>query len=244
MASAGRSARREYERRTANDNTHRHERWPLKVALVVGIPVLVYLGIRFLVAQVMPDSESIETLGLTFAALTALALLTYWWGPKHTTQAWRKGSDGEILTERHLQRLPEQFVCLHDRRMPGSRANIDHLVIGPTGIFTVETKNFDAKVEVGRNTVKKKGRSMDAVVTQAAGQATAVQALLGVPVRPLVCIQTGTVSHSMFSKPSLRGVRFCAGRNLVKTIRSYGPELSDDEVSRLAALADRELRPA
>lgn len=51
--------------------------------------------------------------------------------------------------------------------MPGSRANINHVVIGPTGVFTVKTKNYSSDVIVRRGEVRHAGRSMDKVVQQA-----------------------------------------------------------------------------
>jgi hypothetical protein len=40
---------------------------------------------------------------------------------------------------------------LHDCLIPGSRANIDHIAVGPTGIFTIETKNYAGTVRVRRS---------------------------------------------------------------------------------------------
>lgn len=37
---------------------------------------------------------------------------------------------------------------LHDRTNPGSRANIDHLAVTPSGVFTIETKRYAGRVEV------------------------------------------------------------------------------------------------
>ena len=35
---------------------------------------------------------------------------------------------------------------LHDRRIPGSRANIDHIAIGPGGVTVIDAKNYQGKV--------------------------------------------------------------------------------------------------
>ena len=57
--------------------------------------------------------------------------------------AWRKGAVGERRTGRLLRPLETQgYVVLHDRALPGSRANADHLVIGPHGVLVVDTKNW------------------------------------------------------------------------------------------------------
>ncbi|MFC5500681.1 nuclease-related domain-containing protein [Lysinimonas soli] len=31
---------------------------------------------------------------------------------------------------------------LHDRRIPGSKANIDHIAIGPRGVFVIDAKHY------------------------------------------------------------------------------------------------------
>ena len=41
----------------------------------------------------------------------------------------------------------EGFAVLHDRRIPGTRANIDHIVVSPAGVFVVDTKNWSGRVE-------------------------------------------------------------------------------------------------
>ena len=46
-------------------------------------------------------------------------------------EAWETGSAGEEHTAAQLTRLPPSFFVLHDLHVPGSDANIDHLVVGP-----------------------------------------------------------------------------------------------------------------
>jgi hypothetical protein len=36
---------------------------------------------------------------------------------------------------------------LHDRRIPGSRGNIDHIVVAPWGVFVIDAKNYEGRVE-------------------------------------------------------------------------------------------------
>jgi hypothetical protein len=57
--------------------------------------------------------------------------------------AWRKGAHGERRTARRLRRLTRRgYVAFHVLSMPGSRANIDHLLIGPTGVFVIDSKQY------------------------------------------------------------------------------------------------------
>jgi hypothetical protein len=41
----------------------------------------------------------------------------------------------------------EGIAALHDRRIPGSKANIDHIAISPAGLFVVDPKNYRGRVE-------------------------------------------------------------------------------------------------
>ena len=60
-----------------------------------------------------------------------------------STRAWSSGADGEQALGGMLERIagPELRV-LHDRRSPRTKANIDHLVICPSGVFVVDSKRY------------------------------------------------------------------------------------------------------
>jgi hypothetical protein len=57
---------------------------------------------------------------------------------------WRQGAAAERRTGRHLARLdPAYFHVLHDRALPeASRANLDHLVVGLTGVYAVVSRRW------------------------------------------------------------------------------------------------------
>jgi hypothetical protein len=63
--------------------------------------------------------------------------------------AWRRGGEGEQRLGRRLDALVEtgRVEALHDRARPGSRANLDHLVVGPSGVFVIDAKRYRGKVE-------------------------------------------------------------------------------------------------
>lgn len=57
--------------------------------------------------------------------------------------SWIKGDIGERITTNHLKKLPEKdYVIFDDVKLPESHGNIDHIVVGKTGIFVIETKNY------------------------------------------------------------------------------------------------------
>jgi hypothetical protein len=81
-------------------------------------------------------------LGLVLGAVAAVAA---GWGlrfkPSPDAVAWRRGAAGERRTARLLDPLQwHGWVVLHDLAVPGSRANVDHLVIGPGGVFVIDSK--------------------------------------------------------------------------------------------------------
>lgn len=65
-----------------------------------------------------------------------------------STKAWAQGAAGEERVAKVLaDRLSERAVLLHDRKVPGTKGNIDHLVIAATGVWIVDAKQYRGKVE-------------------------------------------------------------------------------------------------
>lgn len=61
---------------------------------------------------------------------------------------WRKGAEGERIVSNFLNKLPVGYFVFNDVMLPDGRGNIDHVVIGPNGIFVIETKNFSGNYVV------------------------------------------------------------------------------------------------
>jgi hypothetical protein len=62
---------------------------------------------------------------------------------KHETDRmkWRKGALGEYEVGAELERLPDDYLVFNDINTE-EFGNFDHIVVGPKGIFAVETKNW------------------------------------------------------------------------------------------------------
>ena len=58
--------------------------------------------------------------------------------------SYRKGTAGEAFIGNVLQRLPDEYYVINDLSTP--YGNLDHVVIGPTGIFVIDTKNWKGTV--------------------------------------------------------------------------------------------------
>jgi hypothetical protein len=160
-----------------------------------------------------------------------------------TTTAWETGALGEERTGQILRSLEaEGFRAIHDRLIPGSRANIDHIVVGPTGVFVVETKSYTGKLSVRRGEVWVAGRRKTGILSQAKREAAAVAAVVSpVPVTPLICVHRADLG---WFKVEVEGIRIVGPREMVKLLRKAPVQLAPNQVAWLADRLERTLRPA
>jgi hypothetical protein len=140
---------------------------------------------------------------------------------------------------------------LHDRRIPGTRANIDHLVVAPCGVYVVDAKHYRGAIRwhnkgsAFRPDVRLyvKGRDRTNLVVSMQQQASTVARLLPAetPIVPVLCF---VLSDWGLLQRSFRvdGVLVTWPRNLAKRIRPDGPLLG--ETSLCAARLRDALPPA
>ncbi len=157
---------------------------------------------------------------------------------RQTTHAWKVGAEGEERLARVLEGLMESGVGypLHDRRMPGSRGNIDHLFVGPGGVFVIDAKHFkgaDISIDyVGGlfsprvEFLKVDGRQRKGLLEGVLKQAEAVRETLtstpfaAIPVTPMLCFVDGLL-------PARKSKRVAQGVQLV-TLKGIAEHLSRD----------------
>ena len=66
---------------------------------------------------------------------------------RQSTRAWSIGAEGERRLGAELdQAVGVRGVVLHDRGLPGSRGNVDHLAIAPSGVWVVDAKAYSGRV--------------------------------------------------------------------------------------------------
>lgn len=207
------------------------------IALLNGLPGAIVSSIDDTAdsaAEPAFGPELAHTFGLYGALALTLLVLAERLRPRQSTEAWRTGAEGERKTGAVLDRLPDGYVVMHDLRMPGGRGNIDHVVVGPTGVFNVETKNYKHGVTIEGGVPRSNGHKLDKVVDQAQRQAAALHSATGVTVSPIVCVHGG-VEVGWFQKPTVNGVRFCSGRRLRKILTAGPDRLAADEVRRISS---------
>jgi hypothetical protein len=163
-----------------------------------------------------------------------------------TTKAWAVGADGEERLVSHLEReLGDRAVVLADRKVPGTRGNIDILAIAASGIWVIDAKNYTGKVEqrdVGgwRKTDLRLyvgGRNHTNAVAGLGRQVLAVSTAVeetDIPILPVLCFTNS--SWGLFAKPFRQdGVLVTWAKKLCEMIANDGP-LDSAEVARVAAL--------
>jgi hypothetical protein len=172
-------------------------------------------------------------------------------GPKQSTQAWAQGAEGEARLAAYLEReLAGMAILLHDRRIPGSRANIDHVAVGPSGVWVIDAKRYTGRVErrdvggllrqdvrvfVGGRDRTKLAHAMPRQVSAVGSALADVPAFADVPVRAALCFTDSDWGVLNLGKPFVVGEVLVAYPGaLADAIRQ--PELVDGAaVGRVAA---------
>lgn len=153
---------------------------------------------------------------------------------------WYKGALGEIEVGKVLGGLGPGWEVLHAVPVGKADTDIDHVVIGPAGVFTLNTKNHSGqKVWVGGSTFMVNG-ARHPYVPNAVYEARRASRLLSkaagrdVPVSPLlVLVQPG----SLTIKKRPDGVEIVKAGNLWRWFSRQPHTLQATEVEHIAAAA-------
>ncbi|MFE3198507.1 nuclease-related domain-containing protein [Embleya sp. NPDC059237] len=109
--------------------------------------------------------------------------------PIHHRRPVGQGAKGERRTARSLT-LARGWIALHDRAIPGSKANLDHVLIGVGGAVYLDTKTWTSAKTRAR--IDRDGRlwfgrhPQDKALRTVRWEADQAEAALGVPVRAVV----------------------------------------------------------
>lgn len=166
---------------------------------------------------------------------------------------WAKGADGERrfgATLDELMAADAPILVLHDRRIPRTKANIDHLAVTPTGVWVIDAKHHAGQVrsaDRGR-TLRVGGRDRTKLVDGVHRQVEVVRRALagspfaGVPVQGALCFIGA--DWTWFAKPfSVDGVVVAWGKALRQRLVASGTVAADQRAGALGRLT-RALPPA
>jgi hypothetical protein len=221
----GASAQAAYQRCRHKEREQVRNRWwwpwrwlavmavSLSTWLLVGVPMGAWLGWR--------------------VALVA-GLLAWWrvgFHPSATARFWRRQAQVQRRTAGVLDELEQEgWLVLHDVALPGWSASLDHLVIGPTGAWAIDScRNGRPPRPDPRPDLSWKAEAV-----------TESLADTGLPVRPLLCLHT---SVRLPGRRAVQGIPLVRLRRLPDIVRR-GPRVQAVEAQRASARALQVFRPA
>jgi nuclease-like protein len=152
-----------------------------------------------------------------------------------------KGVPGEEVAAHALAQLPaEEWHVFHDLHWPGRpRVTIDHVAVGPQGVFVIDTREWAGEVTVTEGILRHGGRRRTKVVDQVTSAAASLAGLLPLlqadTVRPVLCF---VAPDPVFGWAG--DTMVCSTENLLRMLTSRPPVL--DELA--VAQAGRTLRVA
>jgi hypothetical protein len=196
--------------------------------------------------------------GLTIAAVAAIADTIYQAKTVSLIPAAARVASAQRRTRRRvLLSRPWGYVALHARPIPATDSIIDHLVVGPGGVFAVDSERWDRRMPV--RTVASNSAagpvlyhgpsSQKERLAHARWEAAQAAYLLGrelgqqVTVRPVMVIYGPTVPWSV---ARLRGVDVLGGRSVLRYFvgrRRFNGDsaITWEQAGEIAAAAERAL---
>jgi hypothetical protein len=233
----GASAHAEYRRRRAAERAAWRVTVPWRVAVVLAAGVAAGLLASVLVPRLGGLAGVVAAAGLAW-------LLHF--RPSSDTLVWRRGAVGERRTARLLAPLERHgWAVLHDLAIPGSVANIDHLVIGPGGVIVINSKQYRGRLHIdsygllwhGRNLLVSALRK----VRWEADQADEILGIAAIQVAAIVAVHGASVPWGRLDTDAVTVV---SARQVPDLLRGLPPVLGPERVAWLADRARLRFRSA
>ena len=200
--------------------------WPLFLSFVL-------LG-AFLSALVLGGHTWL--FGALFVA-SLIAVIVYWRKGMRRVESFFRGARGEERVANVLIELPDAYHVFHDFVAGGM--HVDHVVAGPTGVFSIETKNWRGRVEIVEGHILANGalpsRNPAQQAQREADRVKARLAKLGfdVTVVPVVCFASDSFAGDTRELGSAKILNATA---LLGWIQSQPEILAASDLARLVQL--------
>ena len=200
--------------------------WPLFLSFVL-------LG-AFLSALVLGGHTWL--FGALFVA-SLIAVIVYWRKGMRRVESFFRGARGEERVANVLSGLPDAYHVFHDFVAGGE--HVDHVVVGPSGVFSVETKSWKGRVEIIEGHILVSGAlpSRDPA-QQAQREADQVRMRLkqlgfDVTVVPVVCFASDSFAGDT---KELGAIKVVNAEALLGWITAQPESLAASDLSRLVQL--------
>jgi len=193
--------------------------------------------------------------GLIIAILVVVGDVVLKNRKESSVEAWRKPSVAERKTERQLRGMEKSgYRTLHARAVPRddegvSDGQIDHLVIGPTGVYAVDSEKWDKRLPVRAMSHRKlflgpfnKKERLDEArwESEQASRLISEELEYEVPVQPSLAIYGPKISWKVLM---VREVDVYAGARARNYLRRRPKILTSVDVDRIFEAAERVLPP-
>lgn len=155
-------------------------------------------------------------------------------------EPWYVGALGELEVARRLGALGAGWYVLHSVPVGTGASDLDHVVIGPAGVFTINTKHHRGQnVWVGAKRILVNGQRTDHL-RNAAYEAKRASKLLSVAARGLVDVTpivaiVGARRMTVRERP--HDVAVLHVHELVRWLQRHPATLTPEQVQHLAAVA-------
>jgi hypothetical protein len=174
---------------------------------------------------------------LLLVALVATVIL--WNRGLNKIKSYFLGAVGEARVAAELRKLPDSCHVMHDFQI-GYVSFVDHVVIGPTGIFSIETKDWYGEIGVREDQITRNGDipPFRSPIKQSRDQAHKVEKVLrkkgwSGSVTPVVCFASNTFKDG---KAEVGKVKIVNSNGIVELITSMENSISPEGIERVVKL--------
>lgn len=194
-------------------------------------------GLTALLALVLAGTATGVLAGFTstvFVVAEIAVIAGLLWLDRRTIPAmerWRRGASGEEHVGRILDGLARDgWLAIHD--VNTGHGNIDHVLVGPAGVLTIETKSHPGRIRV---------EAIDErMLRQAYAQSKHLERLIEHPVSPLLVFSRAYLNRSVSRQ---RGVMVLPARLLARHLARRDAILAPSELMMLQAHVMAALAP-
>jgi hypothetical protein len=183
-------------------------------------------------------------LGLTIAVVVAVADTIYRSRTVASVPPGVKVTHAQRQTQRQLARMERSgYRSLHSRPIPGSKEFIDHLVVGPTGVYAIDSEKWDRRLPVRTRNARQLWHGPESKkdrLEHAKWEAERASTLLSgnlrmeITVRPTMAVYGPKIPWDI---ATIRDVDVYSGPRVRKYLRKRGKmtkeQLSDAEIEKI-----------
>lgn len=156
--------------------------------------------------------------------------------------SWYLGALGEIVVAEKLEKLGEEWRVINAVPVGAAGSDIDHVVVGPSGVFTINTKaHANKKVWTAGNALRIKGFRAECVrdsQDEAARASKLLTSAVGraIVVTPLIVMVGISEMNYGLRRPAVDAV---TSRGILRNLRRRKHVLTEREVTEIADVASR-----